>query len=234
MLDFEAITDDQLRKSLLSDYQEMENCISSKAWKAAHVLAGSITEAVLVDYLLSSDYKTRTGVDPLELDLNKAIMACKKEGIINDKTEGLANVVRSYRNLIHPGRIIRLQETVDEDGATAARSLVNLVVKEISRKRIAEQGYTATQFVSKIELDSSALAISLHLLIEMKERERERLLLDAIPDRYWELEQRDSPDTDVLSSLETCYHEAFQMSGEETKAKVARRFLRARRGCRNA
>jgi len=39
---FDYITIDEFRKSLESDYQEMTSCFTAEAWKAVHVLAGSI------------------------------------------------------------------------------------------------------------------------------------------------------------------------------------------------
>ena len=66
---FDFVIDDDFRACLESDYNELEMTIAAECWKAAHVLAGSIVEAILVDYLYASDYKTRVGKDPLKLDL---------------------------------------------------------------------------------------------------------------------------------------------------------------------
>ena len=38
---------------MLSDYTEIEVSYANKAWKAVVVLAGSVIEALLVDYLVS-------------------------------------------------------------------------------------------------------------------------------------------------------------------------------------
>jgi hypothetical protein len=97
---------------------------STDAWKAAHVLSGSIVEAVLVDHLLGIGYSKK---DPLAMTLEAPIDAGKAEGILSDKAADLSSVIRGYRNLIHPGRVLRLGETVDEEGARIAEALVSLM-----------------------------------------------------------------------------------------------------------
>jgi hypothetical protein len=54
MISFDFITHDDFRRSLESDWVELESCYGSKAWKSVHVLAGSIIEALLIDCLSSS------------------------------------------------------------------------------------------------------------------------------------------------------------------------------------
>ena len=58
MIEFEYISDDRLRASLVSDYGEFQTSLSSEAWKAALVLIGSIVEALLVDHLLRLDIRS--------------------------------------------------------------------------------------------------------------------------------------------------------------------------------
>ena len=66
MIEFDFITDDRFRDSLIADYVEFRASLSAEAWKAALVLVGSVVEALLVDHLISTDYKTRVGTDPLK------------------------------------------------------------------------------------------------------------------------------------------------------------------------
>src|ERR1700685_337013 len=108
-IEFEFITDEDLRHTLEADYREMLLCAEHNAWKAVHVLAGSIVEAVLVEYLLSAKL---SDVDPLEMSLSQLIAASKKAGVLSAKTSDLSSAVKSYRNLIHPGRLKRLSEEV--------------------------------------------------------------------------------------------------------------------------
>jgi hypothetical protein len=50
---FDFVSGDDFRTPLESDYAELEACLTAGAWKSAHVLAGSIVEAVLIDYLVA-------------------------------------------------------------------------------------------------------------------------------------------------------------------------------------
>lgn len=54
---FDFITDEKLRNSLEADNAELIICFDNEAWKSVHVLVGSIIETLLVDFLISSDFK---------------------------------------------------------------------------------------------------------------------------------------------------------------------------------
>src|SRR5439155_3917601 len=119
MLSFDFISDEQFRASLISEYQERKDCEASCSCKAICVLAGSIVEALLVEYLVISNIRP-DGKNPLNLDLSKAIQACEADGVLRKETCSLCEVIREYRNLIHPGRSIRLNQQVSPEGALIA------------------------------------------------------------------------------------------------------------------
>jgi len=77
MPDFDFVVDKELRKSLDSDWKELDVAYGASAWKAVHVLAGSVVEATLVDHLLSIGYSAK---DPLRMTLEDAISACRGAG----------------------------------------------------------------------------------------------------------------------------------------------------------
>src|SRR5579872_2925896 len=104
VLSFDFITQPEFRKSLEADLGEMQRCLSVNAHKSVHVIAGSIVEALLIDYLIETNAATKAGKDPLKLDLAQAVDLCRKEKIISDRAADLSAVIRGYRNLIHPGR----------------------------------------------------------------------------------------------------------------------------------
>jgi hypothetical protein len=60
------------------------------------VLAGSIVEAVLIDYLVEAADKSgaKTQADVLKTDLDAAIAACRDAGILSDKTANLSSVIK--------------------------------------------------------------------------------------------------------------------------------------------
>lgn len=223
MPEFDFIVDKDLRTSLDSDWRELQDSFDHSAWKAVHVLAGSIVEAILVDHLLSVGYDKK---DPLKMVLEEAIAVCRAEGILTEKAVELSTVIRRFRNLIHPGRAVRLQEVPDVNGATVARSLVLIILTEITNAKRQTYGYTAEQIVSKVERDSSAVAILPHLLQKTNAREIGRLLLEILPNRYRALEADSwlEPDSD-LSRIEKTFHAAFEAAEPATRKLVAQRFV---------
>ena len=80
---------------------------------------GSVIEAILIDHLVAVKYNSLTTEQLLRLDLGKAISACKSLNILSDNTAHLCVVIQDYRNLIHPGRVIRLKEEVTQERATS-------------------------------------------------------------------------------------------------------------------
>jgi hypothetical protein len=237
---FDFITDEGLRESLQADYDELVVSVNNGAWKAVHVLAGSIIEALLVDSLLATRTPGAKGKDPLKMDLSDLISECRTAGLLSESTEQLSTVVRNYRNLIHPGRLMRLRETVNESKAEVAKALVDIIVAEVVAKRRETYGYTAEQVMDKVENDPSALAILAHLLKDMNPVEFERLLVCVFPPRYfryiaqlpdyWEPSREPSPAELALdrtiSSLEQCFTLVYSIAPDAVKAKAAQDFVR--------
>jgi hypothetical protein len=60
----------------------------------------------------------------------------------------LSTVIRSYRNLIHPGRALRLKETYTAEDAKVAGTLVDIILREVAAKQEQVRGLTAEQITS--------------------------------------------------------------------------------------
>jgi hypothetical protein len=233
---FDFIADERLRESLEKDHVEVSIANQGEAWKAVHVLVGSIVEALLVDYLQGIDYGTKSGIDPLKMDLNDLIKACEKQGALSAKAVQLCSAIRGYRNLIHPGRVLRLSEKIDKNGATVAVAVMQMVTEEIALKRKEQHGYTAEQIVAKIERDPSAMGILAHLVVDMRPHEQERLLLKVIPDRFFEIEENwegdyniDTSDEEKQTNLSRCFRTTFEMVPVEVRQKAAKKFVQVLR-----
>lgn len=174
------ITDQALRTSLESDYREMTAALANKCWKAVHILAGSLIEAILIDHLLSKNPKNENAI--LKIDLNDAINQCKDDGVLTDQPAALCVVIKNYRNLIHPGRVKRLDEKINDDNATVAATLVKMVAEDIAQKRRETYGYTGEQVIAKINNDAEAFPTLMpSILAKVFRRERERLLFELLP-----------------------------------------------------
>ena len=221
---FDFITDEAFRTVLEADLKEMEQCFESKAWKAVHVLAGSIIEAVLIDYLIAEGHVERESA--LKMDFGRTIELAFKKGIISKKLEGLSSAIKEYRNLIHPGRLIRTQEATDSASAGIAKSLVEMILTEIEGRKRSNYGYTAEQIVSKIEQDSSAEAILKRLLQELDPRERERFLLNVVPERY--MRTRKEPDgyERMLRMLPVLFRTAYDQANSQLQVRAAQNFVK--------
>jgi hypothetical protein len=152
---FDFVTDEAFRAGLVSDYREMLNGLKSGSWKSVHVLAGSIIEAVLADYLMAEGHTTINGKDILKAELGPIITAARAEGILSERAESLSKVVKDYRNLIHAGRVVRLDEKADADGANgrvracrgAMQSMNRLAQRDLRPSFVARAGATLVTFL---------------------------------------------------------------------------------------
>lgn len=225
---FDFISHVAFRRSLETDYADLLQCYKTSAWKSVLVLAGSIVEALLVDYLVATHAK-RGGKDPLRMDLAEAVALCKSEEILTERTADLCSVVRSYRNLIHPGRTVRLRETPPNGpSAQIAIALVDLIVEEVATTRKAAFGLTAEQILSKIERDPDVSALLQHLLREVNDTEKLRIVLELLPERYLALYAQDqlSPEEyDLLQRLSSGFHVVLDQLPESAHALVSSRFV---------
>jgi hypothetical protein len=232
MPSFAFIVGRPFRDSLETDYAELERCFKTQSWKSVHVLAGSIVEAVLIDYLAATTNASRPAKDPLKMDLAEAIAICRAEGVLSDRTADLCTVVRSYRNLIHPGRVIRLgEEQPNESSGRVAIALVDLIVADVAKSRKDEFGLTADQIISKIERDENCLPILRHLLEEASAPERDRFLLDVLPARYLELADAinafsDEYEIGTTARLRKAYHIAKSAASTDVLEKAAQAFVK--------
>jgi hypothetical protein len=210
---FDFVADRDLRASLESDYAEMHVCLDAQAWKSVHILAGSLVEALLADYLIfSGKLKSKTRDEILAMGLFDLTKNAKRHGLISAKTSELSGAIRLYRNLIHPGAGVRLSETVSATTAQVAAAVSDMIIGDISAARTSQYGETPEQIVSKLQKDASAVHILKHLLRDMAVFERERLVVDVLPAAYMELHQQaafddeDRYDSDrVLSAYSKAY-----------------------------
>jgi hypothetical protein len=181
MADLKFISDEQLRSLVERDKRELDNCLKNNLCKSTLLLAGSIIEAILVDFFLAFP---RPGSSPeriLGANLANLIDWAEQDGLITVRTKELSTVIRNYRNLIHPGREYRLQERVDIHVATVAANLLEIVIQEVAENYAKRLGYTAEQAISKVRVDPSCASIFQHMIDKMVISERVKLFR-SIPD----------------------------------------------------
>jgi len=174
--DFSFIEDAQLRQMIERDKAELDKCLEHRLSKSTLVLAGSVIEAILVDYFLAYPVQDGGADSALRASLWQLLEDAQAVGLISQETRQLATVVKDYRNLIHPGREYRLAQEASSQRATVAQSVVEIVTEEVSRKYRELRGRTAEEVIAKVLSDPGGTGIVPYLVAEMSEREKERLL----------------------------------------------------------
>ena len=135
----------ELRSDLRVDIAAIERGLVEGDWKSVTVLAGSVVEALLLDKLdtlPSADVQAaeasvlkRKHVQLEKWDLNAftevaAICPTDAPSIQSDTTTQI-KLAKDYRNLIHPGRTIRLSKRCDRGTALAATAALEMVVRDL-------------------------------------------------------------------------------------------------------
>lgn len=149
-MEFDFISDEKFRSILIRDFEELNKCLEAKATKSVLILSGSIIESILTDYLSnfpSDQFNTKS---VLNMELKDLIHNAFEMELISESTKDLSTVIKNFRNLIHPGREIRKNEKFDFDSAIVAKSLLNIVLKEIKEKYITNFGHKALDIISKL------------------------------------------------------------------------------------
>lgn len=181
MTNFRFISDEQIRIAVERDKKELDICIEHQVCKSALVLAGSIIEAILVDYFLAFPKPDTTSAQILKSDLATLIDWAEQDNLVSKRTKEISTVIRGYRNLIHPGKEYRLKEKVDIHSAIVAANLVEIVTQEIAENYAKRLGYTAQQAINKVRIDPSCVSLFPHIISKMAKVEREKLF-KSIPE----------------------------------------------------
>ncbi|MBB4427103.1 hypothetical protein GGD66_005679 [Bradyrhizobium sp. CIR48] len=135
------LSDPQLAESIRLDIDSATNALHRNDFKAATVLSGSAMEALLLwklrDVGLASPISgMRTNIkkqsSPEEWVLEDYITAAEIKGLIKPDTVAQARLAQNYRNLIHPGRAVRLAQTCNRGTAFGALAAVHLVVADFT------------------------------------------------------------------------------------------------------
>jgi len=142
----EFIGDEPYRNQLRTDISAAYSAERNGEWKAATVLGGSIVEALLLWALqqenaqLVSAAATAaqqggmqiTPADPLERwNLNQYIEVALRMDVIGANTATQAQLTKDFRNLIHPGRAVRLRQECNRATALTALAGVEHVVNDL-------------------------------------------------------------------------------------------------------
>lgn len=232
----DTVRDRRLRQVLESDYVELQLALSNGMNKASLVLAGGIVEAVLINYLLVIGYKhPPKDADPKNMQLADLISACEAEGALTPETASHCQILKSYRNLIHPGRSARSDELADRSRADVAEKLVERVIRDVEERACKRPEWAAEavlRFARSIDVLDPELAIS-RKVRALPSAEVARLVVDVLPDRFaaevddvWSDDDEDHDPDDFRLPIMWCFRAGWSMVPTSVKADAARRLLR--------
>jgi hypothetical protein len=144
----EFITDSDLRNSLRQDLSPIRVALANREWKGTTVLGGSLCEALLLWKLQQTDPTIISSAStslvtagvfrrPLpqnleEWGLYQYAEVCGHLKLIESETLAQVRLAKDFRNLIHPGRAIRLGQKCDAGTAHAAVAAVEFIVRDFT------------------------------------------------------------------------------------------------------
>lgn len=140
------ISDTKLAKLLRRDCEELVINSENKAWKSVLIISGSIIEAILLEETKKDNSKAESVYrnkfpksNKKSLDewvLHELIKVCNDLGILTDGEQDLLNIIKNYRNLIHPGKEIRDKDIeITEEVAEISKNLVFLLLRKFYKKQ---------------------------------------------------------------------------------------------------
>jgi hypothetical protein len=124
---FSFVADSRISTILERDYEELQGLDPDKSTKSVLVLSGEIIEGLLFDALVANGNFT------FEVASNESLKslihhAVQTRIIQQDK---LSDVLRSYRNLIHPAREVRDSVRFTKSDAKLAINAVDIIMDEV-------------------------------------------------------------------------------------------------------
>ena len=149
MNEFNWIVDENLKDLAERDYRDFLAEYQSNHFKSTIILAGSLVERLLLYVLMereaeameaysliqnagrNTDGKSggRNNSDILRFDLGTIVTVAKKLKLVSHEVEKLSEVVREYRNIVHPGNELRRKYEPNKKRAEMAHALVEMIVE---------------------------------------------------------------------------------------------------------
>src|SRR5262245_51016410 len=128
-VEFPFMADASLRVIAERDYAELQNLDPNRATKSVLTLAGSIIEGLLIDAIITS--KVWDFEQCRERQLREIIFRAKADGIIAH--DNIADVVKTFRNLIHPAREIKDSLQFNSTHAVQSRAAVDVIIDDVRK-----------------------------------------------------------------------------------------------------
>ncbi len=147
--DFRWLSDPSFRDIVQRDYRELATkLVPDGAWKSAVVMAGSIVEAVLVDLVFNDPVRLAEAKKPANVPkyqdntpkpekkwvLQDLIFVATKIGLIpTERANTFDQILRDYRNFVHPRKEIRSGHHCGEGEAYMAKGALDALCDHFDR-----------------------------------------------------------------------------------------------------
>jgi hypothetical protein len=129
------VSDMKLREILEADLAELRGAYAAGCLKSTIILCGAAIEALLVDALsrhTANQANTPSYATLLEWGLAKLIDKAIEYNLIRAAAAKFSHSVREYRNLVHPGRVVREGLAINVEEARIAIEILNIVCRDLS------------------------------------------------------------------------------------------------------
>jgi hypothetical protein len=142
------VTDPALRDNIRSDLGAVNRALNNAEWKAATVLAGAAIEALLHWRLQKQSADAQAAVNkrskPLDRwELHDFIETAEELKFLSSDTCSATRLAKNFRNLIHPGRAARLNQTCDRGTALSAVGALERVIEDLRKEALGVGTLTA-------------------------------------------------------------------------------------------
>lgn len=139
---FPFVKNETLKLISERDFRSLQVALKQDEWKSAVILAGSVVEAMLID-VVEQESLARNAVvpsvpkknteKPEHWTLHELVSTCGPAGIgrLGDRTVRAADLVRDYRNFVHPGLELRTGDRVSGQDARLSGLLVEMIVADL-------------------------------------------------------------------------------------------------------
>lgn len=115
-----------VQRVIISDLRELKIGLHHGLHKAFVVLAGSVAEAILLDWL--SDATGKNYFSKRDYGLGLAMKRLQELGELSDEQVAQLSVLQKARNLIHPGRVLTDSAVVDRQLCAASLESLRMLV----------------------------------------------------------------------------------------------------------
>ncbi len=161
--EFAFINDSKIKDILKRDWIEIQRSLLVDNWKSAIILCGGVLEALLLDSLrsrekearnaktrlLQQDHSISKGSSVGSWDLYTLIQVASELKLITKSGQKIGDVLRDFRNLIHPQKEAKGDYRVRDFEAIASFNLLQGITKDLEEKLDQIKEHTGSKIDAK-------------------------------------------------------------------------------------